>query len=1179
MAAQDSALLRQWTQKRNAAAFRRLAERYAGLVYATAVRILHDTAAAEDVAQEVFLKLAQQPRVDRSLPAWLHRVTTNACLDALKTNTRRQKRESEWSMTQRTNTPNSDDADIPQLQSAANTLDPKHAADTVNPDHAANAPNPEHTAGSSDAARAANAVNRGYAADALEWEDIRPHLDAAIEELPEPQRAVIIGHFLHGQTHAQLARTLNISRPAVTQRIARALDQLRAYLKQRGITIAAAPLATLLASNTSMAAPATMLTAIGKAALASQLTSSATAAISSAATGTSVALTVKTLAGVFVATVAAVGVIAFSNREPNRLELAAGTGQESVRAGASATPEDTLINSSGEDTASANAPVPIAAAVIATDGRPFGDISGRVYDADSGQPIVGAEIHYSERTGPHSSFSRTAKTGRDGRYAITDLALGIYELYPLSASDFPHNLLHDLRQSVTVRPPYTTDEVDFALTRGITISGTVLKFNGETVADADVWGFMRSHSQPSQTDADGRFTLIGFPAPGTVQLQASSESWELKEPLELNVPPEGLKNIVLELVEKRSVSGVVLGRHYEPLPGVTVQYAPPDINSWIGTHTDDNGEFRLIRLDPGRYRVRASINEATIAEKEIELDEVEEITGLRLIATAALSEAVLDIAGRVTDNHGGPVAEASISGWSQDINKFAPEVRTDADGTFRMQGVAAGTYRLRMHHPDFSSAEVIADAGDEHINVVLRELGAIEGLVVDADTGLPLTEFQIEVHMSDDSSETPHALTRALLFQDEAGAFRLEGVNAGAGMVFASAKGYAIAGADVGEVRPGETTRGIVLRLKPALMVSGVVRNSSGEPISDAAIFVGELPPGGMRKHQSLTKTNSGGRFELEVAPQTTQIRAYHPRFGHGSVLFASANEKHQDVAITLSIARLTGIIRLNGVGAPAKVDYFGDFGVNMVNTDANGAFEIEEIEGPTVRLNVGLTGPNAPELRKHREVAIAPAATTHVEIDFQTGAEISGEVDFAGYRFESIQVEAVQLAEDYLRLSAPIDDSASFFFPDVAPGIWRVSLGGVTSEEKQFLSHRTIEVAHGERAWVPFAIGDGGRLQISLTGTPTGAHSALVIFNKDARLEGLTAKTLDQVVRQAAACCVVANTGFSPDDEPVLDLVSLDSGEYRVFAVTGDPEKYPTFAVEPITVRAGETTTLQINF
>ena len=101
MAPHDAALQRRWTQKRDAAAFRRLAERYAGLVYATAVRILSDTAAAEDVAQDVFLKLSQHPRVDRSLPAWLHRVTTNACLDTLKSNTRRVRRESEWSMAQR----------------------------------------------------------------------------------------------------------------------------------------------------------------------------------------------------------------------------------------------------------------------------------------------------------------------------------------------------------------------------------------------------------------------------------------------------------------------------------------------------------------------------------------------------------------------------------------------------------------------------------------------------------------------------------------------------------------------------------------------------------------------------------------------------------------------------------------------------------------------------------------------------------------------------------------------------------------------------------------------------------------------------------------------------------------------------------------------------------------------
>jgi len=56
-------------------------------------------AGAEDVVQEVFLRLAQRPPdlppgdVAGALVAWLHRVTRNGCMDALKTESRRRRRE------------------------------------------------------------------------------------------------------------------------------------------------------------------------------------------------------------------------------------------------------------------------------------------------------------------------------------------------------------------------------------------------------------------------------------------------------------------------------------------------------------------------------------------------------------------------------------------------------------------------------------------------------------------------------------------------------------------------------------------------------------------------------------------------------------------------------------------------------------------------------------------------------------------------------------------------------------------------------------------------------------------------------------------------------------------------------------------------------------------------------
>lgn len=60
---------------------------YAGAVYARGLRILRDREAARDVTQEVFVRcFGHRPSLPpgRDLLAWLYRVTTNLCLNALR---------------------------------------------------------------------------------------------------------------------------------------------------------------------------------------------------------------------------------------------------------------------------------------------------------------------------------------------------------------------------------------------------------------------------------------------------------------------------------------------------------------------------------------------------------------------------------------------------------------------------------------------------------------------------------------------------------------------------------------------------------------------------------------------------------------------------------------------------------------------------------------------------------------------------------------------------------------------------------------------------------------------------------------------------------------------------------------------------------------------------------------
>ncbi len=97
MSTADIEHLKQWKKSRDASAFQWILDDYAGMVYGTGRRITGSAEHAEDIAQECFLKLAQEPpAIHSSLGSWLHRVATNNSLNLLKKTNRRLAREDKY---------------------------------------------------------------------------------------------------------------------------------------------------------------------------------------------------------------------------------------------------------------------------------------------------------------------------------------------------------------------------------------------------------------------------------------------------------------------------------------------------------------------------------------------------------------------------------------------------------------------------------------------------------------------------------------------------------------------------------------------------------------------------------------------------------------------------------------------------------------------------------------------------------------------------------------------------------------------------------------------------------------------------------------------------------------------------------------------------------------------------
>lgn len=198
----DSVALSRFASQGDPAAFRALTQRYQSMVFATCRRVLHSQADAEDAAQETFLKFARAAATIRgNAAAWLHACALGTATDLLRRKTTRQRIE-------------------------------RAAVDTSS-----------------------------LSDDQRTWKELEPMLDAALAQLPEEDRDVIVAHFLVGRPQKDLAREAGVAPGTMSRRIDAALNMLAKTLKATSPSLAgAAGLAAALTVGTSSAVASPALT-------------------------------------------------------------------------------------------------------------------------------------------------------------------------------------------------------------------------------------------------------------------------------------------------------------------------------------------------------------------------------------------------------------------------------------------------------------------------------------------------------------------------------------------------------------------------------------------------------------------------------------------------------------------------------------------------------------------------------------------------------------------------------------------------------------------------------------------------------------------------------------------------------------------------------------------------------
>ncbi len=178
MAAADVQHLVRDAKAGNGTAFRQLVERYMKPTYNIAFSFVNDHHNAEDVTQEVFIRVYQSLpsfRGDAEFSTWLYRITVNLALNR----TKQMNRRSEHELPSRS---------LPEMPGGS---DP----------------------------------------DTMLTSDHSRHIENALHELPTMQRAIVILRHLNGLSTKQVSIILRCSEGTVKTHLHRGLKRLRSSLR------------------------------------------------------------------------------------------------------------------------------------------------------------------------------------------------------------------------------------------------------------------------------------------------------------------------------------------------------------------------------------------------------------------------------------------------------------------------------------------------------------------------------------------------------------------------------------------------------------------------------------------------------------------------------------------------------------------------------------------------------------------------------------------------------------------------------------------------------------------------------------------------------------------------------------------------------------------------------------
>jgi protocatechuate 3,4-dioxygenase beta subunit len=339
------------------------------------------------------------------------------------------------------------------------------------------------------------------------------------------------------------------------------------------------------------------------------------------------------------------------------------------------------------------------------------------------------------------------------------------------------------------------------------------------------------------------------------------------------------------------------------------------------------------------------------------------------------------IAGQVIDEQKHGIAGAKVAATIANQGfRCEVEAVSDDGGRFVLERLAVGDYFLQATCEGFSEShqqQVAANRDD--VLLEMRVQGSAIGIVIDEETGSPVTEFTLTVQQQY-KGRGPIEAKRGLRFSDSGGRFEVKSLDPGTYTLEAAAAGYATSASADFVVERGQATTGVKIGMNRGGKVVGICVDRDGKPVKNALVSVRENglvdnqviqifnQMGGRDGSLPKVRSQEDGTFLLElVVPETYQVHAAHKRYAPywvDDIVVRKGETTDVGKLVLLTGARISGhAYDLDGSPlAMATVTAVAgkQQGYKAARTDAAGFYELTSLNAGeyTVTINSFQTNP-----------------------------------------------------------------------------------------------------------------------------------------------------------------------------------------------------------------------------